>query len=47
MNKMDHGRTLQEPDTGTDVGSSEVDPFEDETPLVCGLDEVDNCDSCQ
>jgi len=48
MNKAQHGRTLEEPDTGETVGSSEkIDPFEDDTPLVCGLDEVDECDSCQ
>ena len=48
MNKAQHGRTLEEPDTGEMVGSSEkIDPFEDDTPLVCGLDEVDECDSCQ
>jgi len=24
-----------------------VDPFEDDTPLVCGVDEVETCESCQ
>ena len=47
MNKAQHGRTLEEAAPGETVGSFEIDPFEDDTPLVCGLDEVDECDSCQ
>ena len=25
----------------------EVDPFEDDTPLTCGLEDPDYCDTCQ
>ena len=24
-----------------------VDPFEDDTPLACGLEDADYCESCQ
>ena len=24
-----------------------IDPFEDDTPIVCGVEDVDTCEACQ
>lgn len=38
-----------DPETGEHVeeGAVAVDLFDDDTPLACGLEDVDYCESCQ
>lgn len=39
--------TPEQPDPNQMLLSFAPDPFEDDTPLSCGLDTPDYCESCQ
>lgn len=38
---------IERPDAAQLEKSQSYDPFDDDTPLVCGIEDPEHCDSCQ